>query len=80
MELTARPATDDDSLSERINAATQRLTVEFKGRFTPQAIHTYTQESLQSYAQASVLDYVPLFVERFTRERLKRASVGQPHA
>jgi hypothetical protein len=73
------PATTDDSISERITAATQRLTKEFSGYFPPQVVEDVARESLQSYEKAVVLDFVPLFVERFTRERLK-ASIGQPHA
>jgi hypothetical protein len=75
MDSQARPL-DDDSLSERIAATTQRLAVEFGGYFSPQAIEEVTRQSLQSYERATVMDFVPLFVERYTRARL-RASIGE---
>ena len=73
------PANADDSISQRISAATQRLTKEFSGYFPPQVVEDVTRQSLQTYEKAVVMDFVPLFVERYTRERLK-ASLSQPHA
>ena len=74
MTVPAHPASED-ALTERINATKQRLTDEFSGQVPPEAVEDITRESLQSYEHAVVLDFVPLFVERYTRERLK-ASVG----
>lgn len=68
-----------DSISERITAATQRLTQEFSGYFPPQVVEDMAQQSLRIYEQAVITDFVPLFVERYTRERL-RASIGKPRA
>jgi hypothetical protein len=67
---------DSNALSERITAATQRLALEFGGHFSPQAIEDLTRQSLQDYQHATVVDFVPLFVERYTRARL-RASIGE---
>jgi hypothetical protein len=69
----------DDSLLERINATTQRLAAEFTGQFAPETVEDVARKSLQTYEHAVVLDFVPLFVERYTRETLK-ASISQPRA
>ena len=74
MEVTAHPA-GDDALSDRINETTKRLTAEFGGKFSPQAIEDAAQQSLRAFEHASVLDFVPLFVERETRARLKERIV-----
>ena len=69
----------EDSLSDRITATTQRLAAEFSGHFAPETVEDAARKSLQSYEHAAVLDFVPLFVERYTREMLK-ASISQPRA
>jgi hypothetical protein len=74
--MTVPSQTAADELSERITATTQRLAAEFSGYFTPQAVEDIARQSLERYQHAVVLDFVPLFVERYTRERLK-ASIGQ---
>lgn len=78
MTVPAQSAADD-SLSERISETTQRLAAEFSGQFSQEDIETAARRSLASYKHASVLDFVPLFVERYTRETL-RASISQPRA
>ncbi len=74
--MTAPANNAEDSLSERISETTQRLAAEFGGRISPEVIEDAARKSLASYQQASVLDFVPLFVERYTRESL-RASLAQ---
>ena len=69
MTVPAHPA--DSSLSERISATTQRLAAEFSGQFAPETVEDIARKSLQIYEQAAILDFVPLFVERYTRETLK---------
>ena len=78
MTVPAHPAADD-SLSERITATTQRLAAEFNGHIPAETVEDVTRKSFQSYEHAAVLDFVPLFVERFTRETL-RARIGQSQA
>lgn len=78
MTVPAHPAAED-SLSDRITATTQRLAAEFSGHFAPETVEDVARKSLQSYLHAAVLDFVPLFVERYTRETLK-ASIGQPQS
>ena len=78
MTMPAHSAADD-SLSERIAATTQKLAAEFSGKVSPQVVEDIAKQSFQSYQKAAVLDFVPLFVERYTRERL-RATIGQPRS
>ena len=75
MTVPAHSATDEASLSERINETAQRLAAEFEGRFTKEVIEQAARSYLASYEGAVVQDFVPLFVERYTRETL-RASIA----
>jgi arsenate reductase (thioredoxin) len=52
-----------------------RLTAEFAGTFSAETVERYMAESLQALAGARFKDYVPLFVHRFARERLR--ALGQ---
>ena len=70
------PAAAEQALSERIRQTTQRLSTEFSGRFTAQAVEEVALESLERYRSAPVLEFVPLLVERFTRERLLASLQG----
>ena len=69
MSVLERPDAKE-ALAQRIREATQRLSNEFQGRLTPQAVEKCAQESLERYKAAPVLEFVPLLVERQTRERL----------
>lgn len=77
--MTAPANNAEDSLSERISETTQRLAAEFNGRIPQEVIEDVARKSLDSYRHASVLDFVPLFVERYARESLQ-ASLRQQHA
>jgi hypothetical protein len=78
MTVPVRPAADDP-LSESISETAQRLAAEFGGQFSREDIEEAALRSLASYQHASVLDFVPLFVERYTRETL-RAAIGRTRA
>ena len=67
----------EEALASRIREATKRLSTEFQGRFTPQAVEQCTLESLEQYRAAPVLAFVPLLVERFARQRLIASLQGQ---
>lgn len=60
----------EDAIAERIRQTSERLVAEFGSRVTPQVVQQITQESLERYKAAPVIEFVPLLVERFTRERL----------
>ena len=51
------------------------LTEEFSGVFSREAIQRYVDESLESLSGARLAEFVPLFVHRFARERLR--ALGQ---
>jgi arsenate reductase len=54
-----------------ITAAAERLKADFAGTFGQETIRRFISESYESLAGARVKGFVPLFVERFTRQRLR---------
>jgi arsenate reductase (thioredoxin) len=48
---------------------------EFAGVFSPETVERFMTESVEHLSQARLSDYVPLFVHRFARERLR--ALGQ---
>jgi protein-tyrosine-phosphatase len=54
-----------------IRATADRLGVEFAGVFAPETIQRFMADSYESLAGARVKGFVPLFVERYTRQRLR---------
>lgn len=69
----------EETLAERIRDTNLRLAAEFSDRFSTQDIQRLVSETVGAYKGAAVLDFVPLFVERDTRERL-RSAVGAGNA
>jgi arsenate reductase len=53
----------------------EALREEFAGTFSAETVERYMAESLQSLSGARLTDFVPLFVHRFARERLR--ALGQ---
>jgi arsenate reductase len=51
--------------------AIDALTEEFRGIFGREAIERYVDESISRLSGARVVDFIPLFVHRFARERLR---------
>ena len=54
-----------------IRSVADRLRAEFDGTFGPETIQRFMAESFESLSGARVKGFVPLFVERFTRQRLR---------
>ena len=54
-----------------IQRASARLIDEFRGTFNEATIERYVRESLTALEGSRVVDFVPIFVDRFTRERLR---------
>lgn len=77
MTILERPAAEQ-ATSERIRQATERLFAEFGAHFTPQDVEQFAEEWLAAYKKAPVLEFLPLLVERFTRERLLASMQRQP--
>jgi arsenate reductase (thioredoxin) len=53
----------------------ESLRSEFQGIFSAETVERYMTESLEALTSARVKDFVPLFVHRFARERLR--ALGQ---
>jgi arsenate reductase (thioredoxin) len=51
------------------------LRAEFEGIFSPETVERYMAESLEALGGARLKEFVPLFVHRFARERLR--ALGQ---
>jgi protein-tyrosine-phosphatase len=63
------------SLKSRIQSVCRALSAEFAGTFSPETIARYVESTLDRYADSRVPDYVPIFVQRFARQRLR--ALGQ---
>lgn len=53
-----------------VRRAAQRLVDEFSGIFSKETVDRFVSESLTAFSGAKFDDFIPLFVQRFTRERL----------
>ena len=58
-------------------ACAERLHLEFEGIFSRETIEKMLADSLQRLSDARVQAYVPLFAERFARERLRAAAKAE---
>ena len=58
-------------------AAIGSLAAEFRGIFSLEAIERYVDESIDRLSGARVVDFIPLFVHRFARERLRALAQAQ---
>jgi arsenate reductase len=65
--LTSAPL----ELRPLIRSVADRLLAEFSGIFAEETIQRFMAESWESLAGAKVAAFIPLFVERFTRQRLR---------
>jgi arsenate reductase (thioredoxin) len=65
------PMFDDPATQHFIRQGITRLRDEFRGIFSEQTIQRFVDEAIASLAGARVKDYVPLFVNRFARDRLR---------
>ncbi len=68
---------DGATREEVIAHASEDLARKFAGIFGPETIRQLVTESLDALAHARVQAFVPLFVNRFARERLKAAAQAQ---
>jgi arsenate reductase len=62
---------DQSMLDSRIADAAARLNDEFKGVFAPETIKRCATDSARRFHDSPIIEYVPLLVYRFTRERLR---------
>ena len=69
------PTIDDLSTAQKhlIRTAAARLQDKFEGVFGPETIERYIDDSLDQLLPSSeVVSFVPIFVERFAHDRLRR--------
>lgn len=65
--LLAAPA----EIRPMIRHVAERLESEFAGIFGPETVQRYMAGSYETFAEARVKGFIPLFVERYTRQRLR---------
>jgi len=70
MSLTEFPGFDA-AMGLRLNAATDRLAIEFDGIFDRVAVAALVDESAQQLSAGGVTPFVHILAERFARERLR---------
>ena len=59
-------------LEQQLQRTTDRLTAEFQGIFGPETVQRFTRETFGTLsATATVTTFLPLFCDRFTRDRLR---------
>jgi arsenate reductase (thioredoxin) len=75
MPTTLRELDVDLITRGHLEKGLETLRVEFAGVFSAQTVERFMAESLQALAGARLKDFVPLFVHRFARERLR--ALGQ---
>src|SRR5688572_2878753 len=70
MNVTLTPAEEAD-LRRRIASEARRLHDEFEGTFSGETIDRFVAESAAGLERSRVKDFIPMFVRRFARDRLK---------
>lgn len=61
----------DDTVLRQVASEVRIIKAEYRDRLSEELIDAAAGESLQRLAGSHVTQFVPLFVGRFTRERLK---------
>ena len=61
----------EQATKEHIQRSVDLLAEEFGGIFSRETIDAYIEESLDQFADARVQEFVPIMVERFSRQRLR---------
>ena len=61
----------DANVLKQIDSELRRIKAEYRGRVPEESINIAADESIQRLAGSRVPQFVPLFVGRFTRERLR---------
>jgi hypothetical protein len=66
-----RPSPFDSDTLRHIRKGAEGLREEFRGIFSIETIDRAIQESIKELEGARIQQFVPIFVHRFTRERLR---------
>ena len=62
----------DPAVLKMVESEVRTIKTQYRGMLSEQSIDTMADESLQRLAGSRVPQFVPLFVGRFTRERIKK--------
>jgi hypothetical protein len=67
-------ATFDDRVLKMVESEVRTIKAEYRGLVSEESIDAMADESLQELAGSRVPQFVPLFVGRFTRERIREVA------
>jgi protein-tyrosine-phosphatase len=67
----------EPGLEHHIDGVCRALADEFRGTFSPETVAEYVDNTLDRYAEARVTTYLPIFIHRFARERLRALGQSQ---
>lgn len=70
----------DATVLQQVATEIENIKAEYGGIVSEESIDLVAGESLQKLAGSKVPQFVPLFVGRFTRERLQELTGLRPHA
>lgn len=61
----------DETVLKKVESEVRTIKAEYRGVVSEESIDSMADESLKRLADSRVPQFVPLFVGRFTRERIK---------
>jgi hypothetical protein len=62
----------EPNVQKQIETEVRTIKAEYRGRISDESIELVADESIERLANSRVPQFVPLFVGRFTRERLRQ--------
>jgi hypothetical protein len=68
----------DATVLRQVASEISNIKVEYRGVVSEESIDLFARQSLQNLSASRVPQFVPLFVGRFTRERLQRLTGFRP--
>jgi hypothetical protein len=68
----------NETVLKMVESEVRTIKAEFRGLVSEESIDSVADESLQRLADSRVPQFVPLFVGRFTRERIKEIVKSKP--
>ena len=68
----------DDTVLRQIATVVRNIKAEYCGVVSEESIDLFAYQSLQNLAGSKVPQFVPIFVGRFTRERLRELTGVRP--
>lgn len=80
VEVTAVTVEFDPAVRKQIESEVRTIKAEFQGRVPEESIDLVATESIQRLASSRVPQFVPLFVGRFTRQRLRELMASRKAA